>query len=177
MTRIRFGLAVLAVLGVLLLIAPAQASIIPVTLQFSTPGWTGTASFDDTTGQPWSSQPTFTAYEITDMAISDGLHTWTEDELGPLSVPPPGGLLVDPSGRFAFFATAIDSSTGTQLDGVFTAFPDPVLIADTFLLVNSDLDNAVPYIASVAAVSIPNTLLLVASGVAGLGAVRAWRRR
>ena len=52
-----------------------------MTLQFTDPDWSASVSFDDTTGLPFSSDPQLTAYVIADMTISDGVHTWTEDEI------------------------------------------------------------------------------------------------
>src|SRR5262249_26647158 len=91
--------------GAVLFVPSAQAFIGPVALHFSNPAWSGTVSFDDTTGVPWEQFPPFTlpftAYLITDMTISDGTITWTEDELILGSTPPDGGLIVDSVGRVA----------------------------------------------------------------------------
>jgi PEP-CTERM motif len=176
MTRILRAIAV-PVLGVLMLVAPAQASIVPVTLQFSNPSWSGAVSFDDTTGLPWVNIPTLTAYEITDMAISDDVRTWTEDEIDPFWVPPIGALILDANGRAILWLVATDTSTGVDLSTSISVTGD--LITATALNAGSSPDflSQTDYIGSVAAaVPLPSTLLLVASGLVGLGSV-AWRRR
>ena len=168
MARI-LGMLAVAVLGVALLVAPAQASIIPVTFQFSDPDWSGTLSFDDTTGIP--DFGTTIRYDIVDMTISDGVATWTEDELTNAI----GALLVDTFGRAGLLSTATDTATGANLG--IEVFTDDTgsMIAGTTLFTEG---AAFPYLASisVASVPVPRPLWLVASGLVALGSV-AWRRR
>ena len=175
MTRILRGLAVL---GALMLAGPADASIVPVALQFDNPSWSGTVSFEDTTGEPWSLDLALAAFEIAGMTISDGVHTWTEDELVPPSFPPDGGLLVDANGRAALFVNAIDTSTGASLSSSISTssslFTDSGL--QSFIDEPFEFLSQSTYIGFVSAVSVPSTLLLVASGLMGLSGV-AWRRR
>jgi hypothetical protein len=178
MARILRGLAGL-VAGVLLLAVPAQASIIPVTLQFTNPTWSGTVSFDDTTGQPWSVVSSMTAYEIADMSITDGVTTWTEGELNPSFVPPTGGVILDTNGRAALWiGLATDMPTTIELRSLIDFGSDLSISGSTLLSGVDDLAFSRSfYIGSVAAaVSGPGTLLLVAPGLMGLGSV-AWRRR
>jgi hypothetical protein len=177
MTRMLRGLAVL---GVLMLGGPAYGSIVPVTLQFTNPTWSGTVSFDDTTGQPWSVVSSMTAYEIADMSISDGVTTFTEDELNPAFVPPTGGVILDPNGRAALWIGLVtDVPTTIELRSSIDFGSDSSISGSTLI---SGVDDLVfsrsVYIGSVAAaaVSVPKTLLLVGAGLMGLGCA-AWRRR
>jgi hypothetical protein len=180
MIRMLVGLG----LVVLVLATPAQATIIPVVLHFSDPSWSGVVSFDDTTGQTWVPNVNFpilgiTAYAITDMNISDGVHTWTEDELDPAkSLPPTFGLLVDPYGTVAYFAEATDADTG----GV-TLYPyvqygrdafDVFMLLGTWVSLNPSFQG--PDYEYTASVPAPATLLLLTSGLAALSGI-AWRRR
>jgi hypothetical protein len=165
-------------LGLWLLAGPAQASIIPVVLHFSDPSsWSGSISFDDTTGQPWTNVPAITAYAIVDMTISDGVHTWTKGELDPThSLPPDSGLLVDSYGTAAYAAAAIDTDTGAVLSADISGVDDRItetLLKSIVFVDDTVITTTAIYTASVPA---PATLLLLTTGVAGLGTL-AWRRR
>ena len=176
MTRLLRDLVMPAVLGALVMAAPAQAAIIPVVLQFTDADWSGVVSFDDTTGVPWSSDPALTAYAIADMTISDGIHTWTEDELDDnVKLPPDFGWLVDANGQAAVLFFAFDTASGAELGtGLETSNS---LFGRRFLITEGGSVVA-DYTAFIAAVPFPGSILLVASGLAALaGVVQARRRR
>lgn len=168
--------ALRVVLITLLLSCPvtlAHATIVPVVMDFDDPLWSGSFSFNDALGQLWVFDPLITAYPIVEMLISfDGV-TWTEDELVG-GFPPLGGALVDSVGTVGLFVTAIDSNTNATLHSVLAAGGGLIGFSSMFAEGGSIIDQ--PQSEYSTSIPAPATLLLLGSGLAGLGAI-AWRRR
>jgi hypothetical protein len=99
-------------LAILLLVLPmaANAALIDVEFSFDTPGWTGSASSDDTTGQAWDICPLLKAYELVTMEITlAGVASWDETEW--FGEPPEFGVIVDSVGRAALIGSTFDTDT------------------------------------------------------------------
>jgi hypothetical protein len=146
----------------------AQATFITLDLNFSDPGWSGSVTFDDTTGQAWNLDPLITAFLITDMSITDGTVVWDETEILSYWVPPNGGVLQDTAGNFAVFAEASDTATSAPLVSSIGLLPG-ILGQASFFTATA----AVSYTATV--IPEPTGILLFSTGMLLVG--RAVRRR
>ena len=136
----------------------AHATSQTVLFTFADPAWSATATFDDTTGVPWTFDSQITAYAVTSMLVTDGTATWDLSEATFL-LPPNNGVLVDSAGRVALSVVAVDTTTSLRLNpGVgwdFGTFSETAFFAP---------DEAL-YTASVAPVPEPSTALFVTTGL------------
>ena len=94
-----------------------QAGLDEIEFRFDDPDWSAKASFDNTTSEPWSVDPSFMIYRIVTLSLSEkGTVLFTEKELGRKSAAHTGGLVMDGTGRVALWIIATDSETGSKLD-------------------------------------------------------------
>jgi len=94
-----------------------QAGLVEVEFRFDDPDWSAEASFDNTTGEPWSVDPSFTIYKIVTLSLSQkGTVLFTQKDLRRKSTTHTGGLVMDGTGRVALWILATDSEAGSELD-------------------------------------------------------------
>lgn len=102
---------------IIIIIPLVQAGLVEVEFRFDDPDWSAKASFDNTTGEPWSVDPSFTIYRIVSLSLSEkGTVLFTKKDLGRKSANHTGGLVVDGTGRVALWILATDSEAGSELD-------------------------------------------------------------
>ena len=135
------------VLFIIVNIPLVQAGLVEVEFRFDDPDWSAKASFDNTAGEPWSVEPSFTIYRIVTLSLSEmGTVLFTEKELGRKSATQTGGLVVDGTGRVALWILATDSETGSKIDTHTASYK--LRLTDTQIqIVNSEKDILISYTA------------------------------
>jgi len=124
-----------------------QAGLVEVEFRFDDTDWSAKASFNNTTGEPWSVDPSFSIYRIVTLSLSQkGTVLFTEKDLGRKSTTHTGGLVIDGTGRVALWILATDSATGSKLDTHTASYK--LRLTDTQIQIgNSEKDILISYTA------------------------------
>jgi len=152
----------------LISVTPCLAVSVPIIISFDNPSWSGSASYDDTTGLPWVSSPEFTRYTPDTFSVSDSITTWG---LGDIDGPIDFGVLIASDGRIGLWVSAI--SGGVRLNSNLGFLDSPALFVQRTLVSESaaqGLISSSEYTAS--ALPEPTSLTLLAAGLLGLGLFR-----
>lgn len=170
-----------AALGLVLMtgVLPARATVVDVHFTFSNPDWSATASYDDTSGQPWAGpwSASISAYALDTLEVTlAGIATWDITELILSSTPPDGGLLEDSTGNLSLFVRAYDAASGLDLSALPFVFAGEIIQPIVVALDASGASVSTSVYTSHVKVTEPVTLALMGLGLAGIGCRRRYSR-
>jgi hypothetical protein len=119
-----------------------QAGIISFKFNFADSNIiTGSFAYDDSTGQPLTSNQTLTAFSLTDLFVefedpnfpNFGKQTWDETGWQASDVPPAGGVIVDQTGNVALSGSA-SNVLGNTIVFDFSGSGNPFVISSAFAI-------------------------------------------
>lgn len=151
----------------------ANAAPIEVEMDFNSNNWSGSFSFDSTTGQAWRFNSSLTVFALTALDIVfSGISniSWDESEWCSNCTPDRYGVVVDASGRAALFGTARDTDTRRAWGSGISHRPNEIV--GSYLFMSGARGYNAQVNAGAVKVPEPGMLALFALGLAGMGAAR-----
>jgi hypothetical protein len=158
----------------LMAFAAANADNIPITFDFDDSDWSGTASYDDTTGFASCFIGDITCFYLTALNISvAGIATWDFSEITGGAFADSREVALDQNGRIVVAASARDAVTGYFLNYRLAAYISTGFFESSLSVYGGgETLSRSDYAGSETTVPEPGTLALFAIGLFGMGLAR-----